>query len=168
MADVDPVEVGRFGKAFGVLGWIKVISFTIPEDNILKFKPWLIKKNGLWEEIYFEDSKKHAGSVVVKLLGCDSPEKASEFTNIKIAVKREQLPKLKDDEHYWHDLIGLKVINKTGDELGVVHGLMETGSNDVLVVIGEKRILIPYISDVIVEIDLKDKLVRVNWEKDYL
>jgi 16S rRNA processing protein RimM len=168
MADVDPVEVGRFGKAFGVLGWIKVISFTIPEDNILKFKPWLIKKNGLWKEIYFVDSKRHAGSIVVKLSGCDSPEKASEFTNIKIAVKREQLPELEDNERYWHDLVGLKVINKAGDELGVVQNLIETGSNDVLVVMGEKRILIPYTSEVVVRVDLQDKLIMVDWEKDYL
>lgn len=165
---VTPIVVGRFGKAFGVLGWIKVISFTTPRENILKFKPWLIQKDHLWEEIDFEKGKKHVDSIIVKLPNYNSPEKVRQLTNAKIGVWRKQLPKLKKDEYYWDDLIGLKVINQQGIDLGMVQSLIATGSNDVLVVIGKRRCLIPYISHVINKVDLARKIILVDWAEEFL
>lgn len=168
MSAVDPVEIGCFGKTFGVLGWIKVISFTVPVTNILKLTPWLINKNGLWQEVLLEESKEQVNGIMVKLPNCNSPEQASKYTNIKIAVDRNKLPKLSEGEYYWDDLVGLEVVNKDNISLGIVKSLMETGSNDVLVVQGEKRILVPYTSEVILNVDLTSKVILVDWEKDYL
>lgn len=165
---VAPVVIGRFGGSFGVLGWIKIISFATPKDNILNFKPWLIQKNHLWKELCFEDSKKHGENIVVKISGCNSPEEAKLLTNIEIAILRQQLPKLPVDEYYWDDLIDLMVVNQEGVSLGVVKDLMATGANDVLVVVGEKRLLIPYISTVILKVDLTNKVIQVDWEKEFL
>lgn len=164
----DPIIVGSFGKTFGVLGWIKVNSFTHFKKNILKFKPWLIKKNNVWEEIYFEDSREHGNNIVVKLPNCNSPEEAYNFTNKEIAVWRKQLPRLKRKEYYWVDLMGLQVINSKGIDFGIVKDLQATGANDVLIVVGERKRLIPYISNVILEVDLEKKIIRVDWEADYL
>jgi 16S rRNA processing protein RimM len=163
----DPVIIGSFGKTFGVRGWIKVNSFTIPQKNILDFKPWLIQKNSSWEEFYFEDSRDRIDSIIVKLPNCSSPEEARNFTNIKIGVWLEKLPKLQEDEYYWVDLVGLKVLNLNGIDLGVVRDLMATGANDVLVVIGERKRLIPYVSDVILKVDLVKKIIHVDWELDF-
>ncbi len=168
-ADTAPLVVGRFGKSFGVLGWIEVISFTTPSDNILKFTPWLIQKNNrLSEEICIENSRKHAGQMVVKLPNCNSPEEVSQYTNAKIYVWRQQLPKLKDDEFYWSDLLGLEVINKEKINLGIIKDFIATGSNDVLVVVGKKKSLIPYLSTVIMQVDLSNKIVHVDWPEDFL
>ncbi|MBU0744406.1 MAG: ribosome maturation factor RimM [Gammaproteobacteria bacterium] len=164
----SPVMVGRFGRAFGVLGWIKIISFTTPRENILDFQPWLIRKNDQWEELYFESSKSRVGSIIVKLASCNSPEEVSSFTNIDINILREQLPKLSNDEYYWDDLIGLEVINTDGVKLGVVQSLLATGSNDVLVVMGDSKRLIPYVSSVIVNVDLPNKSIHVDWGEDFL
>jgi 16S rRNA processing protein RimM len=163
-----PLVVGRFGKTYGVSGWIKVISFTTPQENILKFQPWLIQKKDEWEEFYFEASKKHAGGVIVKLPSCNSPEEARYFTNINIGIRREQLPKLPANEFYWDDLIGLDVVNKEGVNLGKIEELIATGSNDVLVVMGDRKRLIPYISNVIIKVDLSSKSVSVDWGEDFL
>jgi 16S rRNA processing protein RimM len=166
--DTAPLVVGRFGKTFGILGWIKVISFTTPNDNILKFNPWLVQKSDRWEEVYIEKSRKHSSSIVVKLPNCSSPEEASLFTNAKIGVWRKQIPKLKDNEYYWSDLYGLEVVNKEGINLGVVQELIATGSNDVLVVVGKKRCLIPYLSNVILKVDLSNETIQVDWPEDFL
>ncbi len=163
-----PLIVGRFGKSFGILGWIKVISFTTPSENILEFKPWLMKKHGVWEEVYLEGGRRHAGNVIVKLPNCNSPEAAKLFTNSQIGVWRKQLPKLKADEFYWSELYGLEVINKEDIHLGIVKDLYATGSNDVLVVEGQRRCLIPYLSNVIVKVDLSNKIIRVDWPEDFL
>lgn len=164
----DPLIVGRFGKSFGILGWIKVISFTTPNENILELKPWLIQKNGNWEEVCIESSRKHASNIIVKLPDCASPEAASHFTNVQIGIWRKQLPKLKNNEFYWSDLYGLEVINKEEMNLGMIKDIIATGSNDVLVVEGQKRCLIPYLSSVIINVDLSNKIIRVDWPEGFL
>jgi len=163
----DPVIVGAFGKSFGVQGWIKVNSFTSPQKQILDFQPWLIKKNGSWEELYLEDSKQRINSIVVKLPGCNSPEEVRDFTNMEIGVLRKQLPKLPPGEYYWADLIGLKVVNLAGIEFGTVRELMATGANDVLVVVGDRKRLVPYISSVISKVDLEKKAIFVDWDSEF-
>lgn len=160
----SPVIIGSFGKSFGVNGWIKVHSFTDPQNNILNFRPWLVQVSGCWQNIYLEDSQENIKSIVVKLPGCDSPEAVNNFTNAKIGVWRKQLPQLPENEYYWTDLIGLKVVNLQQVELGVVQELMATGANDVLVVVGKQRQLIPYISHVVIRVDLEQKIMHVDWE----
>lgn len=166
-SDINPIIVGRFGKTFGLLGWIKIISFTYPEENILKLKPWFIKRNGDWEEFSFKEGKKKANGITLKLPDCNSPEEAALYTNIEIGVLKEQLPKLENDEYYWHDLVGLDVINQNGVKLGTVKEVIATGSNDVLVITGEKRHLVPYLSNVIQHIDLDKKIIKVDWDEDF-
>jgi len=162
------VVVGCFGKTFGIQGWIKIISFTTPRENILKFKPWLVQKNSSWEEVYIENSEEHFDNNVVKLPNCNSPEEAKTFTNLKIGIWREQLPKLKPGEYYWADLLGLTVINKNGINFGEVKEILASGANDVLVVVGKRRRLIPYVSHVVFAVDLSKRVIQVDWEEDFL
>jgi 16S rRNA processing protein RimM len=165
----DLVVVGVFGKVFGIRGWIKVNSFTIPKENILKFDCLFIhKKNSNdVEKIHFNNNKIQDDNIIVKLPGYDSPKDASYLVNSKIYVLRKQLPKLKDGEYYWIDLIGLTVINKNGDKFGIVSDILATGSNDVLVVMGKRKHFIPYISQVICKVDLVEKILYIDWDIDF-
>ena len=88
-----------------------------------------------------------------------------------MAVPRAELPRPKKDEYYWTDLIGLSVTNTEGVEFGTVKELLETGANDVLVVQGnredQKQRLIPFIRQVILDVDLKGRAIKVEWGADY-
>lgn len=164
----DKVIIGRLGAAFGVRGWLKVNSFTEPFDNILSYQPWLIRRKGQWQTVGIEDIEIHGKSIVVKLQGCDDREKAKLFTNAEIAIEKTQLPALEKDEYYWTDLIGLRVTNKENIDLGIVESLMATGANDVLVVVKNKQQrLIPYIKQVILKINLEQRKLLVDWDKDF-
>jgi 16S rRNA processing protein RimM len=163
----SPIIIGTFGKTFGVWGWIKINSFTIPKRNIITFKPWLVQRNNSWQEVYIEASRAHSNTIIIKLPNCNSPEEAQNFTNAKIAIWQKQMLKLKTNEYYWIDLIGLKVINLQDVELGVVQDLMKTGANDVLIVVGSRKRLIPYISNTILNVDLAKKIIQVDWEQDF-
>ena len=163
-----PLIIGRFGRPFGILGWIKVISFTTPEENILKFNTWLIQENHTWHEIVLDKTRKQARSIIVKLPPYNSPEEVSSLTNTEIGIWPKQLPKLPTNEYYWSDLVESEVINKEGSNLGVVQKLIATGANDVLVVVGKRKYLIPYISSVILDIDLNNKTIQVDWGEDFL
>jgi 16S rRNA processing protein RimM len=162
----SPVVVGRIGRTVGVSGWLRVISFTNPQDNLLKLNSWLVKdlKTASWQKFPYQ-LKKHAKTILVKFSGYESPEQAKCLTGAEIAVSRNELLPLDVGEYYWVDLLGIKVVNVAGVELGVIKELMATGSNDVLVVVREKsRVLIPFLDWVVLEVNLADHRMVVDWD----
>ena len=89
-------------------------------------------------------------------------------TDIEIAIRRDQLAQTGENEFYWSHLQGLAVVTQEKIELGVVSHLFETGSNDVLVVKGERERLIPFILDqVIKQVDLEEGRILVDWDPDF-
>lgn len=162
----EHIVVGKIGSTYGVKGWLKIHTYTEFGDNILKFHPWFLQKNnGPWVSIQIENSRLHNKGIIVKFPGIDTPEQARLLTGSLIGVTQDQLPPLGKNEYYWSDLIGLTVINQNGQVLGKVSYLMETGSNDVLVVKGEKEHAIPYLlGRYITSIDLTKQEIHVDWE----
>ena len=161
----DYVSVGKVGSTYGVQGWIKILSFTEPLTNILNYSPWFLESGSGWQLVQVTNYKEHGKSIIVKLANYDSPEHARLLAGKLIAIPRSKLPALIAGSYYWHDLEGITVINQQGETLGKVIYLLETGSNDVLVVKGKKEHAIPYlINDVIISIDLTNKVMYVNWD----
>lgn len=165
-ADETYIPVGKFGTAYGIRGWLKIHSYTEFGANILEYTPWYIEDTQTtWKMVKVEDAREHGKGIIVKLPDIDTPEAARLLTGKLIAIHRSQLPVLKEDEYYWSDLIGLTVINKDGSTMGKVIYIMETGSNDVLVVKGEHEQAIPFLLDsVIKKVDLEKKEIHVDWE----
>lgn len=159
------ITVGKIGSAYGVHGWFKVLSYTEFGESILDYQPWHISSdNGAWEPVVLEGGRPHGKGLVAKIRGVNSPEEARLLAGKTIAIFRSQLPKLNKNEYYWSDLKGLSVINKNGENLGKVIYLIETGSNDVLVVKGVTEQAIPYLPGVILKVDLEKQEIHVDWE----
>ena len=160
------ITIGKIASSFGVNGWVKISTYTEYGPDILSYSPWYLSKNGKdWKVADIEEGKQMGDGIIAKFAGIDSPEDVRLLTGSSIAIKRSQLPKLSQNEFYWSDLIGLTVINHDGTVLGKVVYLMETGSNDVIVVKGEKEHAIPYLpGDIILNIDLEKREIQVNWE----
>jgi 16S rRNA processing protein RimM len=160
------VILGRLGATHGVRGWLKVQSFTQPPSNLFDHNQWLVFFDGAWQSRtveFYQKGDKHAR---VKLVGIDSPEEASAYTLSDVAVLTTDLPPLESSEHYWHDLIGARVQTLSGEDLGTVSEMMETGANDVLVIInGHEKHLVPYLDHVIVS--LSQGLLVVDWDVNY-
>lgn len=164
----DIVLVGQVSGLFGLKGWVKVFSYTQPRENIIEYNPWLIKTGKGWIEIQVEQAQKHGKGIIASLQQYSDPETSSQLMGCDIGLRRTQLPELSEDEYYWNDLIGLQVINQEGVNLGVVERLIETGSNDVLIVQGDRERLVPYIrGQVVKNISLNDKLIQVDWDPDF-
>ena len=167
MKNTQPyIKIGKLGSSYGVRGWIKVQSYTEFGLGILDYKPWLISRDDIqWKPIEVESGRAHGNGIVVKFVGIETPEDAAKLTGNLIGVPRDRLPPTKENEYYWNDLEGATVIDKDGNVLGKVIYLMETGSNDVLVVKGEKEHAIPFLpGDVILSVDLEKKEIHVDWE----
>jgi len=164
------IIVGRFGKTYGIQGWLRVNSFTAPKENILGYGPWLIEDKSQWMPLRLTETRPHGSGLVVHIVGYDTPEAASTLTNKDIVVAKDQLPALQDDEYYWTDLEGLSVVTVQGVSLGEVDYLIESGANDLFVVKkeGQKDLLIPYLpNDVVLNIDMDKKIITVDWDPDY-
>lgn len=182
----EKVILGRITGVYGVKGWLKIFSYTDPMESIVDYSPWYIRpenrKNSPWKKVKLKAGKRHAKTVVAQLEGCDDRDEAQAFIGLEIAIELNQLEELKDsNEFYWRDLIGLRVINQQGIELGVVKKLMETGANDVLVVVSEKAAseaegtevvykerLIPWtMHSAIIAVDLEQGVIEVDWDPDF-
>lgn len=166
--DSNWVVVGRFGRVHGIKGAISVISFTEPRENILNYSDWHIKKNEQWQSIkhiHDEITEKH---LLTKVPGFATREEVACLTNTEIAIRQEALPELGLNEYYWHELIGMTVVHQNGTVFGRVHEIIATGSNDVFIVQGEQRYLIPYLVDeVVLNIDKINRVITVDWDLDY-
>lgn len=164
---LNKIIIGHFGKSYGVKGWLKVNSLNRSLADFLKFSPLWVYHQSQWENIQITEGKNQGSFFVVKIAGCDTPELAKTYANDPIAVLREQLPPLPEGEYYWDDLLGLKVFNQDQVLLGTIDRLLETGANDVMVLKGDKKRLIPYTKDVVKSVDLFSKMIIVDWPTDF-
>jgi 16S rRNA processing protein RimM len=103
--------------------------------------------------------------VVARLDGFTDRNVAAELRGRNVAIPRGDMPENREGEFYWNDLLGMEVSDRNATKLGLVEKILETGANAVLVVAqDEKEVLIPFIQDVIVNVDLKARRMVVEWE----
>lgn len=159
--------MGRITAPFGIKGWVKIHPFTAAAKNLLDYPRWWVRRGDEWQEYEVVEARAQLEMVVARLDGCEDREAAAGFRGAEIAVPRSQLPRTQPQEHYWVDLMGLAVVNGESQQLGSIVGILQTGANDVLVVQGERERLVPFIAEVIREVDRAAGTVRVDWSADY-
>lgn len=162
------VIVGRISGLYGVLGWLRVFSYTDPRDNIVSYKSWLIKTDESWRPAEVEAGRMQGKGVVVKLRGCDDRDAAAQLLGRDVAVRREQLGHPQPGEYFWTDLEGLRVVTTAGIDLGIVDHLFATGANDVIVVRGERERLIPFVrGEIVRNVELQGGFIEVDWDPEF-
>lgn len=171
----EQIVVGKIGAVYGVKGWLKVHSFTEEQEAILDYFPWSLKLGNKVQTVEVTDWRKHNKGLVVKIDNIDDRDVAQTLVSSEIFVDKTKLPELPDGEFYWRDLIGMTVVTDKGYDLGQVSDLLETGSNDVLVVkanrndgFGKKERLIPYLEDQVVKsVNVENKQICVDWDPGF-
>ena len=171
----DLVVLGKFGAVYGINGWLKVNSYTDIPEGIFDYTPWQIQVQGNWRQMQISGKKRHGNGLIVKLVDVDDRDQAQLYVNADIAVERSALPQLAEGDFYWRDLMGMAVVNEAGYHLGEVVDMMETGSNDVLVVkanksdaFGKTERLLPFLTDsVIKEVNNAERRILVDWDPDF-
>lgn len=162
------IVIGKIGGPFGIKGWVKLLSHSEPRDRILDYSPWLLKDRDGWKEWELAEGHAHGKGVIARLEGVTDRDQAMALMGAEIAVWREQLGETKPGQYFWADLVGLTVRLEAGRSLGRVEGLMATGSNDVLVVKGDRERLIPFIQGQVIKgVDLDAGIIVVDWDPDF-
>ena len=163
------VIMGRVEGAQGILGWVKLKTYTEFVDGLAEFSVWWLgDEKHPWRDVSVEKLAVQSKGLIAKFPGCNDRTAAEKYKGLLVAVPRSSLPQQAEDEYYWSDLIGLEVVNLAGESLGTVDNLMDTGSNQVLCVKGgSSEILIPFITGAIRQVSLKEKVIQVDWAADW-
>ncbi|MDG6894974.1 ribosome maturation factor RimM [Volucribacter amazonae] len=175
MSEQRITVVGKLGSTYGIRGWLRIYSSTEQSESIFAYQPWYLKIKGKWQQTELETWRYHNNDLIVKLKHIDDRESAQTLANIEIGVDLAVFPQLEEGDYYWHDLIGCQVINLQGYNMGVVSEMMETGSNDVLVVramnkdaFAKQERLIPFLLEQVVKrVDLTTKTIEVDWDAGF-
>ena len=166
MEDDKKIYLGKITGVHGIKGWLKIQSFSSPPENILNYPSWIINNQGEEELYSIEQGRKQNNKIVVKLEKIDDRNTAESLINSKIQILRSDLPKLSNENYYWSDLVGLSVLNSEEKVIGKIESLIETGANDVMVIITlkDERILIPFVMhEIIKEVNVELNYIKIDW-----
>ena len=183
----DAIEVGRILGAWGLKGWVKIQPFASDPQALFSSRRWFIKppaegavKRPLAAKpaalptfLKITEAKDHGDVVVALAQGVADRDGAEALRGARVFVARSSFPTPEADEFYWIDLIGLDVINRQGERLGAVAGLIDTGPHSVLRVAPtpgapqtEER-LIPFVGAYIDDVSLVERRITVDWGLDF-
>jgi 16S rRNA processing protein RimM len=180
----DAIEVGRVVDAWGVKGWIKVQPFASDPQALFSSRRWFVKppEDAVLKRLDAKASryppllkitqaKEHGDVVVAQAQEVEDRSGAEALRGARIFIGRSSFPTADPDEYYWVDLIGLSVVNRHGEALGTVVGLIDTGPHSVLRIQSadpktEER-LVPFVAAYIDDVSLADKRITVDWGLDY-
>ncbi|HYG82278.1 MAG TPA: ribosome maturation factor RimM [Pyrinomonadaceae bacterium] len=159
------VAVARAVKTRGLRGEVVAELLTdFPErfeglENLIAVAP-----DGSRTRLALEGHWFHGDRIVLKFSGYDSIEESAKLVGFEFAVPEAERVELEEDEFYDWELAGCRVETVSGELLGAVREVMRTGGVEMLVVEGDagREYLIPMAEDICVEIDVENKLVRVD------
>ena len=196
----DAVEVGRVLGAWGIKGGIRVMPFAKDPQALFSSRRWFIRppegpqvvlstRPGAYPPVLrIISSKEHGDSVVATAQELPDRNAAEAMKGARIYIARSSFPTAGDGEFYWIDLIGLDVVNREGQALGTVIGLIDTGAHSVLrlqrpeavpapgaepgaepgtAAADDSERLIPFVGAFIDGVDLAARRITVDWGLDY-
>ena len=156
------VPVGRVVSTYGIRGEVKFYYYNEVKGEFLNYTSLFALKHNEYLELKPLRAAYRKNFFYLSFHGLESPEDVSFLAGLELFVRESDLPQLEDGEYYEYQLIGLKVLNVEGTLLGRVKSLLRTGGNDILVVEGEKEIMVPMVEGFVIEVDVDGGTVRVD------
>jgi len=156
------ILIGKIHRVHGIDGELLVESYSEDPKGLKPGSQVFIGNSH--KPMVVRSRRKINTSWLLAFKEIDSPESAAEFRNQLIYMDKEDLQVLPEGQYYHFDLIGLSVKDKTGKYLGKLSEIIETGANDVYVVMNDNgdEILLPAISQVILMVNLKEHSMIVD------
>ena len=172
----DAVEVGMIIDAWGIKGGIRVKPYSADPKALFSTKRgWvqlptaqmpasLAPQRGLMRVV---QAREQSDTVVATCHDLTDRDQALGLRGTKIFVPRTSFPTAGQDEYYWIDLIGMRVLNRQDQELGSVTDLIQTGPHAVLRVQADPEILIPFVAAYVDDVSMAQRIIRVDWQADW-
>jgi 16S rRNA processing protein RimM len=160
-------NVGKIVNTHGIKGEVRVISRTdfAEERYRVGNKLYIFtsdKETPL--EVIVRSHRQHKQFDLLEFEGYSNVNEVEAFKGSILKVPKDQLGQLDEGEYYFHQIVGCKVISENDEEIGEIKEILTPGANDVWVVNGKngKEILIPFIDDIVKEININDKVIKIE------
>lgn len=158
----DLVPIARITGAHGIKGEVKAAPYGDLDDMGWE-AVFIAGKGGEARPARVTRARRHKGVFILELEGVADRNAAEALAGLDISVRRSDLPETAEDEYYYFELVGMEVYSEDSKHIGRVADVMETGSNDVLVVDGAYgEVLVPAIEPVIVRVDPDKKEITIR------
>ena len=158
------VKLGRVLGAHGVRGWLKIHSYTDPPENLLEYRVWtLARVDGPRTPRTVAEAAFDGRWLRVRLEGIEDRDAAELLRGMDIEVARAALPPTAAREYYCDDLIGCRVRDRAGVELGEVSHFVEAPAGALMVVRGPRELWVPAEPRYLVRVDLERGEIEVDW-----
>lgn len=158
------LRVGVISNTHGVRGEVKIFPTTDDISRFKKLKQCVIDTGREQVAVEVESCKFFKQTPILKFKSIDTLNDVERYKGKDLLVNREHAVKLKKNEFFIVDLIGLRVVSDEGQEIGVLTDVLQTGANDVFVVKTDEgdEVLIPYIEQCVPEIHPETGKVTVH------
>jgi 16S rRNA processing protein RimM len=155
--------IGRVIRPHGLKGLLRIISYAESEESFLQAGSVLLKSGSSGvSEFKVASVTARPKALLMGLEGIISMDAAEKYRGAEILIRKDALKKETDDEFFWFELIGLDVYLESGQFIGIIKEIINTGSNDIYVVKdGDKEHLIPAVHGVVLRIDPAEKKVLI-------
>lgn len=160
----DLLQVGVITTTHGVRGEVKVFPTTDDPARFKKLKQVILDTGKEKVELEIAGVKFFKNLVILKFKGINDINEVEKYRKKSLYVTRENAVKLKKDEYFIADLIGLKVTSDEGEDLGKISDVLQTGANDVYVISkeGNDELLVPAIKDCIKNVDIEGGTMEIH------
>jgi 16S rRNA processing protein RimM len=161
----DEVMIGKIVGVHGVRGEVKVKSESdVFERQMEVLDTVPIYRGTKREELQVESMRQHKELYIIKFKGIEDRTEAEERIGGEIWIDKSKQVELGEDEFYFLDLIGCEIFTEDGRKVGVLKGILEQPASHILQVEKEsgKEVLIPFISQFVKEVDVKNKKIVVS------
>lgn len=160
----DKLQVGIISSTHGVRGEVKVFPTTDDVKRFKKLKEVIVDTGKEQVVLEIEGVKFFKQFAILKFKGNNNIDDVMKYKGKSLFVTRENAVKLRKDEYFIADLIGLKVIDEEEKEIGTLRDVMETGANDVYVIdcVDGRELLLPAIRQCVLFVDLEAGFVKVH------
>jgi 16S rRNA processing protein RimM len=159
-------QVGVITSPHGVIGEVNVFPTTDDPKRFRRLKEVILVQGKNEKTVEIESVKFFKNMVILRLAGYDDRDAVEKLRQCSLFVPREKAVRLKEDEYFIADLMGLKVLDGDAEdaELGTLEDVMETGANDVYVIrlLDGRELLLPAIKQCILEVNVEEGFVRVH------
>ncbi len=160
----DLLYIGVLGAPFGVRGQIKLHSISShPEHLIHHLRTVFIGPKRVPHQVTRLFLHK-PGLLIIQLQSVTDRDAASDLRGAEVYIAAADAAPLGEDEFFYHDLIGLAAVTDTGDLIGEVCDVLETGAGEIAVIArhGRADALVPMVRDFIVAIDLVERRLVIR------
>jgi len=162
-------KIGLVLKPHGLKGEVTISLDPDAPEDIAEFESVFLEQNNTLIPYFIEEISVRGDKAFVKFEDVSTPEGAGEISKTAIYLPKSTRPKAAKGEFYDDEIIDFEVIDENAGSIGFIQDTMQAGSNKLLVVIqGEKEVLVPVNSPFIININKTKKVVTVNLPDGFL